>query len=296
MVRALRDPRTPRRLAVALLVLLVGMSTLLAALVGLDRVLELAIGTAARSATPTLGASGPAAASGSSDSASPTPNARLLTPAELWSELDRLGTAQTTGGPVSLAINDLGALVLPSGRIVAGDAFLVAGAPALTRTVPPGDYVVSIALAATPTDARVAAAIVRFGAGTPASWALATVPGQDATSLAPDQFLGYAVDSGTGAFTSPEAARLVPVSSDPAQDPILQQLAQTEVATWATANVVLDPASGANLIAFTSGFGDGDYPSYWGLDASGQPLVLVTDFGVLDAPIGGASPAISTSP
>ena len=36
----------------------------------------------------------------------------------------------------------------------------------------------------------------------------------------------------------------------------------------------------ANLIAFTSGWGDGGYPSFWGYDASNQLVSLVTDFGI----------------
>jgi hypothetical protein len=37
------------------------------------------------------------------------------------------------------------------------------------------------------------------------------------------------------------------------------------------------------VIAFSSGWGDGSYPSFWGYDADSQPVALVTDFGVLDA-------------
>jgi hypothetical protein len=34
----------------------------------------------------------------------------------------------------------------------------------------------------------------------------------------------------------------------------------------------------------SSGWGDGSYPSFWGYDAGGQRVALVTDFGVLDVP------------
>ena len=49
-------------------------------------------------------------------------------------------------------------------------------------------------------------------------------------------------------------------------------------------NVVVDPATGANVVGFPSGFGDGGYPSWFGLDAAGAPVVLITDFGIVDAP------------
>ena len=38
--------------------------------------------------------------------------------------------------------------------------------------------------------------------------------------------------------------------------------------------------SKANCVAFMSGYGDGIYSSYWGLDANGAPLCLTTDFEV----------------
>jgi Protein of unknown function (DUF4241) len=39
-----------------------------------------------------------------------------------------------------------------------------------------------------------------------------------------------------------------------------------------------------NLALLSSGLGDGAYASYWGLDANDHPVVLLTDFGLLDAP------------
>ncbi|KDE29061.1 hypothetical protein BA81_01175 [Bacillus safensis FO-36b] len=33
---------------------------------------------------------------------------------------------------------------------------------------------------------------------------------------------------------------------------------------------------------FTTGFGDGMYPSFWGLDGSGEPACLVTDFFIMN--------------
>jgi hypothetical protein len=49
---------------------------------------------------------------------------------------------------------------------------------------------------------------------------------------------------------------------------------------------------GRTVVAFSSGYGDGVYASYWGLDAGGAPAVLCLDFEVLitdvtvDVPLG----------
>jgi len=41
------------------------------------------------------------------------------------------------------------------------------------------------------------------------------------------------------------------------------------------------------VIGFPSGYGDGSYPSYFGLDRHGNnPLVVLTAFGILDASAG----------
>lgn len=43
----------------------------------------------------------------------------------------------------------------------------------------------------------------------------------------------------------------------------------------------MDETTGVNIIAFSSGWGDSCYASYWGYDAAKQRVALMTDFGVL---------------
>jgi Protein of unknown function (DUF4241) len=64
---------------------------------------------------------------------------------------------------------------------------------------------------------------------------------------------------------------------------LFEALSRPYVPTWSWTNLILDEATGANVIAFSSGYGDGSYPSYWGHDLAGQRVALVTDFVVLDA-------------
>jgi hypothetical protein len=52
-------------------------------------------------------------------------------------------------------------------------------------------------------------------------------------------------------------------------------------------SAVLDPETGANIVCFHSGHGDGCYPSYFGLAADGSAACLVTDFGLLVRPVMG---------
>jgi hypothetical protein len=67
----------------------------------------------------------------------------------------------------------------------------------------------------------------------------------------------------------------------PSQKSLEQQLLTDHyVHTWGWAIYQPDPESTANCVAFMSGYGDGIYSSYWGLDASGAPVCLTTDFEV----------------
>jgi hypothetical protein len=48
---------------------------------------------------------------------------------------------------------------------------------------------------------------------------------------------------------------------------------------WAVAE-----GESGSIAAFSSGYGDGYYASYFGLNATGAPAALVTDFGICDWP------------
>jgi len=48
-----------------------------------------------------------------------------------------------------------------------------------------------------------------------------------------------------------------------------------------------DSRTGANVFACQSGFGDGGYPVFVGLDSNNRPAVLLSDFSVLDMDFGG---------
>ena len=40
--------------------------------------------------------------------------------------------------------------------------------------------------------------------------------------------------------------------------------------------------SNQNVTIFSSGVGDGTYPSYWGIDRNGQTCELITDFLIIN--------------
>jgi hypothetical protein len=238
---------------------------------------------------PPVGPDGARPSVGAMPSVEPAPSLPpLLSTEEIYSAFTAGGPATSGGEPVRLSTFAAGELVLPTGRLVAADVFFFDDT-AFARTVRAGRYPVSLLKTA---DGRafgyIAAAMIRFGPGDPVSWELALRAGQDAATLLPGEFFGYGVDSGTGSFSSPEA--VAAVSSAVAFDVYSEEIHHgmfpgDNVADWNhSVEVVVDEATGANVIGFSSGFGDGAYPSWFGLDAGGEPLVALTDFGILEAP------------
>ena len=193
---------------------------------------------------------------------------------------------RTASGNANLKCHKVGELVTPTGKIIACDAFVFLDRSPFTVQLSPGRYPVVLSVAHFDDgDQRVAYAALRIRDGQPHHWEMALVPGQDVGSLQPDHIFCYGVDSGTGCFMDPKASQALAEKLDDDEDyfeTLIAEMEKTYVHTWSWANVEMDTNTNANLIAFSSGLGDGCYPSYFGLDEKGNPMILVTDFGVFN--------------
>jgi hypothetical protein len=173
-----------------------------------------------------------------------------------------------------------GAVSVPSGRIVVCDpATGVPGTRPLARAVPPGRYPVTISVGtlAVVGERRVAAAMVRFSARPIARWEAAAADGDDPATLKTGQYFGYGVDAGVACFA--DAGTIERLTFEDWELAVVPALRAADPALLCgAAEIVVD---GGDLVAFTSGAGDGLYASFWGLDADGQPVVLVTDFRIV---------------
>ena len=209
-----------------------------------------------------------------------------MTPADLYATFIDPAPARSSDMAVTLSVEDAGVLFLPSDALVATDAFIIDGSP-FTLDVPAGRHPVSVLRSDFEDgDRRIAAAMIRFAPDEPVRWELAVVAGQDPSVLGQDEIFGYGVDSGTGAFTSPEAVGQL---KDEARysafsRALLAAMPGKTLADPMTVSVMVDDTMGTNVVAFASGFGDGSYPSYAGFGGDGQVVVVLTDFGILDAP------------
>lgn len=199
---------------------------------------------------------------------------------------DGLQIEDSDFGNITLQHRILGDVVMTTGKVVACDPLVNPEKRPFVVQVPLGRYpvIVSVAMFPSDSDQRVAYAMLKLSEQTPVRWEMATCEGQDITQLAEDEIFCYPVDAGTGCFMDAEVGQLLQQRTDFA-DQLLEILNQTYRHTWSHANMTIDEVTGANMIAFSSGLGDGCYASYWGYDADNKLACLVTDFGVLEHPI-----------
>ncbi|MEV0704104.1 DUF4241 domain-containing protein [Saccharopolyspora sp. NPDC050389] len=183
---------------------------------------------------------------------------------------------------------DSGWLSLPTGRVVAAEPGFLGLADedcAFTQTVPPGKYPVGLAVVkyrdsegAGVIDERVAAARLVIRDEPVVAWELAVVKGQDVAELDEAEFFGYAVDGGTGCFT--DAGIIQSVLED---DPEWAIDVGMDVGDRPTAvNEAEGPDGEPILVAFSTGYGDGHYPTWIGRTAGGDVACFLTDFFLLD--------------
>jgi hypothetical protein len=174
-------------------------------------------------------------------------------------------------GVVEVSAVGLGDIVLPSDQLIVNDFFAMGSyflpeAPRVQLHGFTGPAPVCVHIARLePADQRVAFVHVRLTHEPVERWTIGTA--------------GFGVDGGTGGIGSAEALR--PVNSEEAIDLYLDVINASSVDTWAWANITTDPASGANVIGFSTGYGDGGYPVYAGIGRDGKVVSVVIDFFVL---------------
>ena len=189
-----------------------------------------------------------------------------------------LGTSLTLsdGTAASLVAYQLPDLRLPSGQILACDLMIASGDP-FRRSVPSGHYPLAVVKAGR----RNAFAIIRFSSNRVVKWEMAATAAQNVATLKGDEVFGYGVDSGTGGFCDASAMQLIQEANendDPFFKQVTDEMHPSDQNSRRGAHV---ESPNGSIAVFSSGFGDGHYPSYFGLDAAGEPAMLVTDFKVV---------------
>jgi len=196
---------------------------------------------------------------------------------------------------------ELGDLFLPTGKIVACDplVFLRDWEP-FNKNVNPGKYPVTVCVAKTENSGdRYAVVQVKFSYGEPVKWKMALSDDRKAEELKnPGDYVGFPVDAGLGCFCDFETQKLYKQfeekfyisnpegniyddyfaaefknNAEDKEDP-------NDIGDWLNYNI--PDSEDMNVIMFHSGYGDGYYPCYWGLDKSDNICRLIVDFMVFD--------------
>lgn len=165
-----------------------------------------------------------------------------------------------------VTVATIGDLHLPSGRLVSADAIAELDFEPLARAAPPGIYPVEASLATVSADeARIAAVRIVFSRAPTASWEAAG-PGYSGP-------MGLFID----ADTVPALQKFI----DESPGEWWYEPPRTRGKSWEYACFKPDDDRDETCALFQAGDGDGPFVSYWGLDASGAPAMLVTDFNVI---------------
>jgi hypothetical protein len=215
---------------------------------------------------------------------------------------------------ITISVREIGNLAVTSGKLIACDPLLEPDLKGyFAKIIPPGQYpvILSIAELQPRNETRIAYAMLRLNQAPIVKWELAVINGQHPRE-SEGEIYGYGVDSGTGSFMDWDAAKILydlanpnPVEYEAARkigqekawelssaaldrferefcDKVILAMNQNKkvgMAYWA--NHLVNDTKGGNIIAFSSGWGDGGYSSYWGYDAKGNIAALVTDFMLL---------------
>ncbi|MDC0743810.1 DUF4241 domain-containing protein [Polyangium mundeleinium] len=184
-----------------------------------------------------------------------------------------------------------GEIVITTGRLVACDPLMQPERPPFERLLAPGKYPVHLFVAKE--GSVIGFAEIRLRKTAIDHFELATLAGQDATTLGEGRFFGYPVDAGLGCFADEAALRHLR-NADAARQ-------KAEGPSYGSYYDVVSPelrangdrwvdhrpqgSTSENVMIFRSGDGDGTYATYFGLDADGEVACVVTSFNVFAEPI-----------
>lgn len=194
------------------------------------------------------------------------------------------GWVDARNGRLTLTRQKVADLTLTTGLLIARDALMSGNERPFERRVAPGRYPFSLTLATLPGECepRPVFAVIEFSAEETVRWEQALREGDNPDDLEPGECFGFAVDSWHAGYLDLEAdlAQERMFTLHPNDDYLAKE---HKAGLW---NVHTFADTPANTITCRSGLGSGVYPSFWGLDAKGRPTCLVTDFSIIDDPMG----------
>ncbi len=192
---------------------------------------------------------------------------------------------ETDFGKATLTKINIGSLKLKSGNIIATDPILLYDDQPFNVKVKPGEYPVYVYVADFENDEkRTALSKIELSTEKPVKWVMALYEGESSNNLKNDEFLGFDVENGICAYMDEsvmeELDMLFEDDLDEYED-LISSSVKFSKKTFTYKNIPYGK-KGCNIIAFSTGWRDGTFPSYFGYDKNNKPCCLVTDFMVLE--------------
>lgn len=186
--------------------------------------------------------------------------------------LYRNGETTSSQESDQLFAKQLGYIEITGGHIVACDPFVSGMDQSFTRKVVLGKYPIILVVKRLENgDEQVAYAMIKFTNEQATEWELATRIGQELNQLKEEEFCGYGVNKVMGCFMDAESAIYLQAYEDKRYkedndfylyEEFEEALAQNYKHTWGW--LVTRFHDKVDIARFTTGFGDGMYPSFWG--------------------------------
>jgi hypothetical protein len=196
---------------------------------------------------------------------------------------------------------NIGNLNVPTGKIIVCDPLVSSNWIPLSKNISPGNYPIKIYIAKTENAGnRFALAKLEITNKKAIKWVLALQENENVDELVEDDsFFGFSVDAGLASFfdyqTGLEYDKFQNefYKKNPGkniyddffdaefQKNTLNKNDPTEVGNWINYKF---PTTELNIPMFESGYGDGVYPAYWGIDEDGEITSLLIDFFVIELP------------
>ena len=190
----------------------------------------------------------------------------------------------TEFGRMQIEKIEAGKLKLPTGRIIATDPILMYDDESYSEHVKPGTYNVYIYVGKTENRKNQTVAVeLKFNDNEPEKWEMALLKGESAKGFAHDEFMGYEVENGLGCFMDESVMEKMDLMSEEELDKYEKEV-RNAVRTneCSCADIVIDKKDGSNIIIFATGWNEGTFPTYCGLDKNNKVTRLVTDFMVIE--------------
>jgi hypothetical protein len=181
---------------------------------------------------------------------------------------------------------NIGDINLESGRVIACDPTGMYRQSAFNTRFAIGKFPVQLAIARVENRnvELVGYSRIMFSNEPVVKWEFALKEGQKPMSIFGDSSYFYPVDGGLGQFMDESSFNRFTRLDKNSQfeivvNSLISELDKNTRSNWQFANTTI---KGIDIIAFTSGFGDGRYSTYVGYDKEGKPCRLLTDFELID--------------